>query len=634
MVLLVGLGLPAALVPETAGADPAYDLSAVDARLRAATDGCAEECDIWFRLTREGPGGPGDDDQLMDRRYGTKAAPNGTWWTASAGKLLSGVVIMSVVDDGLLSLDTSVEDLLPDHAGTPKGSMTVRQLMSHSSGLPGLNEGFVADPCENDDTVTLQACVTTILDEVDLVYAPGAGFAYGGTSMEVAGALAELATGKTWRQLWADNIAGPLGLSELTGWSTDNPALGGGSAPNGSRAPVGDYDRVLEMLQHHGDFRGTRVLSEAAVDAMVTNHVEGLPIVYTPAPGAVGYGIGGWVEAVDGTGATTRFSSPGLFGTLPWVDFELGYRGLMAMMSSGAVRNAIWADIQPVIESQIAANPVGTPPPPPTPFPAVGDLGPDVGTVLGGEPIVITGTGFTGAYAVHFGTGRLSPSFTVDSDTQITAIAAPRTPAGLVNVRVQTPGGTSLIGPPAYYRYVDAVVPDVDAVTPTGGSEVGGQVVTITGTGFTSASMVELGAGNPAPSFTVDSATQITATVPPHAPALVNVFVTAPGGRSAAQAWESWYRYTADGPPPAVTAVSPSSGPAAGGGTVTITGSGFTGATAVEFGAGSPSSFTVVSDSTITAVAPPRSPALVNVFVTTPVGRSPSVPWQTFYTYR
>jgi len=72
-----------------------------------------------------------------------------------------------------------------------------------------------------------------------------------------------------------------------------------------------------------------------------------------------------------------------------------------------------------------------------------------------------------------------------------------------------------------------------------------------------------------------------------------------------------------------VTGVSPGSGPVSGGTSVTITGSGFTGATAVNFGATAASSFTVNSDSSITATAPPATavgPA--DVTVTTPSGTS------------
>jgi IPT/TIG domain/Glycine rich protein len=69
-------------------------------------------------------------------------------------------------------------------------------------------------------------------------------------------------------------------------------------------------------------------------------------------------------------------------------------------------------------------------------------------------------------------------------------------------------------------------------------------------------------------------------------------------------------------PPPTVTAISPSSGRAAGGTVVTITGSGFTGASAVKFGPTAAQSFEVQSDSSISAVAPARRPGTAAITVT------------------
>jgi len=74
---------------------------------------------------------------------------------------------------------------------------------------------------------------------------------------------------------------------------------------------------------------------------------------------------------------------------------------------------------------------------------------------------------------------------------------------------------------------------------------------------------------------------------------------------------------------PVVTAVSPAAGPVAGGTTVTVTGSGFTDATAVDFGATAATGFTVDSDTQITATSPPGI-CTVDVTVTTAAGTSPA----------
>jgi IPT/TIG domain len=82
------------------------------------------------------------------------------------------------------------------------------------------------------------------------------------------------------------------------------------------------------------------------------------------------------------------------------------------------------------------------------------------------------------------------------------------------------------------------------------------------------------------------------------------------------------------GPSPQVTGISPSTGSSAGGDSVTITGSGFTGATAVDFG-GVSAMMQVNSDSQITATSPPGS-GIVDVTVTTPSGTSEASPTDQF----
>lgn len=164
-------------------------------------------------------------------------------------------------------------------------------------------------------------------------------------------------------------------------------------------------------------------------------------------------------------------------------------------------------------------------------------------------------------------------------------------------------------------------IPVTTGVAPTSGPSSGGTVIVITGTGFTGATAVAFaptggGAEVAAAAFTIDSDTQITATTPATSfsalPTTTNVKVTTPGGTSAVAAAGQFTFHPA-------FAVNPPTGPPAGGTNVTITGSGFTGATAVRFGAVDAGSFTVVSDNEITATSPAGS-LTVDVTVTTPQG--------------
>jgi hypothetical protein len=145
----------------------------------------------------------------------------------------------------------------------------------------------------------------------------------------------------------------------------------------------------------------------------------------------------------------------------------------------------------------------------------------------------------------------------------------------------------------------------------------------MSGTGFLSVSAVRFGPSSNA-SFSVISDTTLQIVSPPHAAGLVNVWVTNHLGTSVSAA-PSWFNYKViTGPAPTITAMSVHTGPADGGTAVTVTGTGFTGATLVRFGATS-ASFTVVNDTTITTTSPAHATGLVNVFVSTQNGTNPAV---------
>jgi hypothetical protein len=241
----------------------------------------------------------------------------------------------------------------------------------------------------------------------------------------------------------------------------------------------------------------------------------------------------------------------------------------------------------------------------------------------GGQTITIEGSSFTTATEVRFGPTPAA-SFVVEDDGTITAVT-PARPEGLVNVWVENPAGTNTNTAASWFNFQEppAGAPTVTSLTPNIGTVDGGTEVTIKGTGFLTASSVRFGPTAQA-AFTVVNDTTIVATSPPHATALVNVWVTNPNGTNTNQP-TSWFSYRViTGPPPAVTSISPNKGPAAGGTSVTITGTGFTDVNQVRFGSVNAASFVVVNDTTITAVTPAHPVALVNTWVTSQNGKNPN----------
>ena len=245
--------------------------------------------------------------------------------------------------------------------------------------------------------------------------------------------------------------------------------------------------------------------------------------------------------------------------------------------------------------------------------PTVTGLSPTNGPAAGGTQVTITGTGFTGATDVHFGT--IPASFLVDDDTTIT-VASPAG-SGIVDVTVTTPAGTSAVSNADKFTYNQIVAPTVTGLSPSSGPSAGGTAVTITGTGFSGATQVEFGTTS-ATNLVVLDDTTIMATSPA-GNGVLNVTVVTPAGTSPAS-HANEFTYTAVAAP-SITGLSPTSGPAAGGTPVTITGTGFTGATQVEFGTIAATNLVVVNGSTITVDSPPGT-GVVDVTVTTPGGTS------------
>jgi len=238
------------------------------------------------------------------------------------------------------------------------------------------------------------------------------------------------------------------------------------------------------------------------------------------------------------------------------------------------------------------------------PTPVITSVTPNAGPVAGGTSIVISGTGFTAATSVAFGTTSVtaqcpqSPGtacFTVVDDTTIDAVS-PAHSAGTVDIKVTT-GPTSATGPSDTFTY--AAVPTVTGVSPTTGPMSGGTTVTITGTNFSggniAVSEVDFGGGSPITTactggsttdcFSVTDATHITAFPPASSAGTVDVQVITQGGTSATSSAD---QFIFNQPAPTVSAVSPSSGPTAGGTSVTVTGTNFSGSgfsvSEVDFG--------------------------------------------------
>src|SRR3546814_14763989 len=114
---------------------------------------------------------------------------------ASASKALSATIILSLVNNGLIDLDTPVSQYIGDQINWPiiKRDITMRMLLNHTSGLP------FDSPCLSEADTTLKACAQEIAN-TGLNFIPGNRFGYSGSGYQVAGYVASSATRRVWNE--------------------------------------------------------------------------------------------------------------------------------------------------------------------------------------------------------------------------------------------------------------------------------------------------------------------------------------------------------------------------------------------------------------------------------------------------
>jgi CubicO group peptidase (beta-lactamase class C family) len=289
-------------------------LVALDAQLTAA-------------LPRDGGGVlrvAGPAQVLFEKAYGgyrlDDAIP-----ISSGTQLLSTVVLLQLVEAGTLALEAPVSAVLHDWPAD-KAAITLRMLLAHTSGLaPSAH-------CLDDRNSTLEACVREIA-QTPLRRDPGTVVIYGSTGFQVAGRMAEVATGKRWADLFRDRLTRPLGL-RVTGFGrTANPRIAGGA-----QSSAGEYAAVLDLLLGGGARDGVRLLSAASVDAMFQDQSRGVPLLQSPYalfPGreAARPGLGLWLDRTSPDAKSPEAVCQGAFGFTAWIDRERRLEGVLLVKS-------------------------------------------------------------------------------------------------------------------------------------------------------------------------------------------------------------------------------------------------------------------------------------------------------------
>ncbi|MFN9571636.1 MAG: serine hydrolase domain-containing protein [Betaproteobacteria bacterium] len=294
---------------------------------------------------------------------------------ASATKWVTGSTILRLVQQGTLTLATRTGDLLVDRNGAPWsgpiGQITLSDLLSFTSGLEGDVDEATAT------SITLAEAVLRIHDSQSkpgVLAPPKARYWYGATHLRVAGRMAEVATGKSWQQIFDAALRVPLGWDSTSIYSLGgpNPALDGGDG--GIRCSGEEYMRFLVMLLRKGLYGGARLISENLIatqraDAFTANTVivKSPYQKFTPDP-MYHYGLCNFRECGNPGNAgacdvdpTLRFSSPGALGFGPWIDVYGNYAACVMtrqpQQGNTEPSEVLKQTLAPLIRSALTSNP-------------------------------------------------------------------------------------------------------------------------------------------------------------------------------------------------------------------------------------------------------------------------------------
>ncbi|GAA1552990.1 serine hydrolase domain-containing protein [Kribbella lupini] len=216
---------------------------------------------------------------------------------ASVSKLFTSIVVLQLVEKNKVSLDEPIATYVPEFAENGKAAITVRQALTHTTGLPAFLPLWSAQP---DPASRMNMALTA-----KLVNPPGSTYLYSDLNLISLGEVAHRVTGKTLDKLVAEGITKPLQMKD-TGYNPDpkkkpriaatefqvSPnrgmvwgsvhdenawSLGGVAGHAGVFSTADDLAVLAQAFLNGGSYRHARILKESSVTAMITNFNQGFP---------------------------------------------------------------------------------------------------------------------------------------------------------------------------------------------------------------------------------------------------------------------------------------------------------------------------------------------------------------------
>lgn len=148
---------------------------------------------------------------MANREWNIPNRTDTKFMIGSISKPLTAVLVLIQVQKGLLDLNGSLDHYLPEFKNKPAGKVTIKQLLSHTSGIP--NYDIIKDffPRISRQYFSRQDYVKVFIDSA-MAFKPGTQYAYSSWGYFTLGYLMEKVTGKTYDQLMADDIFKKLGM--------------------------------------------------------------------------------------------------------------------------------------------------------------------------------------------------------------------------------------------------------------------------------------------------------------------------------------------------------------------------------------------------------------------------------------
>lgn len=270
---------------------------------------------------------------------------------ASSSKWLTAALVMTYVDEGILSLDEKVSTYIPIFETYSKGYITIRQCLANLTGIADTKG--IGKLLENKKYESLQDKVNAIAKK-EIAANAGKAFFYGNIGFDIAARVLEVVGKKPFETLMKQRIFTPLLMSHST-FSGEADLVSPGA---GALSTAVDYLNFLTMILDKGMFKGKRILSENSIAEMGTIQNKNVPIKYIPAlTEGFDFGLGEWIQETDSNGLSTTVSLPSMYGTWPYVDKCRGYAGIIFCKNLvAAEKKEIYLQIKKAIDEEIPAT--------------------------------------------------------------------------------------------------------------------------------------------------------------------------------------------------------------------------------------------------------------------------------------